>query len=266
LDEAQTAMLEQLKNDVSFAVDDVAQAIESGEERRQLDTGRSVEELVRRYQEFLASLGETARMRVESSLGRRVTDLRRAAAQLSRRAAGVAVARAVDAGVVPFLEQRTPGRSMESRPAVRTASTPKYSVGGEVEAFCGKCGGLRDHHIVAIVDGLPKQVICQSCHSRHGYRLEAARGGTTTRAAAASSRRSSPTAEEMRVAKSQEQKRALIRELDAVDHPRPFDPKGRYKAGEVILHPEHGKGKIENVLKGSLLVRFREGLRPLNLA
>ena len=52
---------------------------------------------------------------------------------------------------------------------------------------------------------------------------------------------------------------------EAVD-PRPFDPKGRYKSGEIIVHPEHGRGKIENVLRGSLLVRFLEGLRPLDLA
>jgi hypothetical protein len=31
------------------------------------------------------------------------------------------------------------------------------------------------------------------------------------------------------------------------------------------MHPEHGRGKVENVLRGSMLVRFREGLRPLNL-
>ena len=59
---------------------------------------------------------------------------------------------------------------------------------------------------------------------------------------------------------------ALQKELPEALEPRPFDPKGRYKAGEIIAHPEHGRGKIENVLRGSLLVRFLEGLRPLNLA
>jgi len=45
-----------------------------------------------------------------------------------------------------------------------------------------------------------------------------------------------------------------------------FDPKERYKTGEIIDHPEHGRGKIENVLRSSLLVRFgRVGLRPLTL-
>jgi hypothetical protein len=73
------------------------------------------------------------------------------------------------------------------------------------------------------------------------------------------------TAEQREEARRLEERRALIRELDAVAEPRRFDPRGRYKVGEIILHPEHGKGKIENVLRGSLLVRFREGLRPVNL-
>ena len=38
-----------------------------------------------------------------------------------------------------------------------------------------------------------------------------------------------------------------------------FDPKERYKAGEIIVHAEFGRGKIENVLRSSLLVRFSVG-------
>jgi hypothetical protein len=40
---------------------------------------------------------------------------------------------------------------------------------------------------------------------------------------------------------------------------RSFDPKERYKAGEIISHPEFGRGKVENVLRSSLLVRFSVG-------
>ena len=40
---------------------------------------------------------------------------------------------------------------------------------------------------------------------------------------------------------------------------RLFDPRERYKAGEVISHPEYGRGKIQNVLRSSLLVRFSVG-------
>ena len=59
--------------------------------------------------------------------------------------------------------------------------------------------------------------------------------------------------------------RTDIKELDEAVEPRVFDPRGRYKANEIIVHPEHGRGKIENVNRNSLLVRFREGLRPIDL-
>jgi hypothetical protein len=124
---------------------------------------------------------------------------------------------------------------------------------------------MRTHHIFAIVDGEPRQVICQTCRSRHGYRAEPGGRNAPTKPAAAS-RTSKPTPEQHAAAKREEERRKLVEELDATAEPRPFDPRGRYKVGEILLHPEHGKGKIENVLKGSLLVRFRDGLRPVNLS
>jgi RNase P/RNase MRP subunit POP5 len=40
---------------------------------------------------------------------------------------------------------------------------------------------------------------------------------------------------------------------------RSFDPKARYRAGEILSHPEFGRGKVETVLRSSLLVRFSVG-------
>ena len=58
----------------------------------------------------------------------------------------------------------------------------------------------------------------------------------------------------------------LAEEVAAAPTVRVFDPKERYKAGEIIAHPVYGRGKIENVLRASLLVRFpRAGLKPLSL-
>ncbi len=53
--------------------------------------------------------------------------------------------------------------------------------------------------------------------------------------------------------------RALGEEVAAAETVRAFDPRERYKAGEIISHPEFGRGKIENVLRSSLLVRFPNG-------
>jgi hypothetical protein len=74
------------------------------------------------------------------------------------------------------------------------------------------------------------------------------------------------SAEDREAQKRADAKRALQKELAEAADPRPFDPKGRYKAGEIILHAEHGRGKIENVLRSSLLVRFLDGLKPLDLS
>jgi hypothetical protein len=126
---------------------------------------------------------------------------------------------------------------------------------------------MRTHNVVAMVGGEPKQVVCQTCNSRHNFRSEpparAVTGevpvvtGTATRRA---------PVEDREAQKRQDLKRQLQKELAEAVDPRPFDPKARYKAGEIIVHPEHGRGKIENVLKGSMLVRFMEGLRPLDLS
>ena len=61
--------------------------------------------------------------------------------------------------------------------------------------------------------------------------------------------------------------RALGEEVSAADNVRVFDPKERYKAGEIIVHAEYGRGKIQNVLRSSLLVRFSVGgLKSLMLS
>ena len=256
--------LEQLNDEILGATDEVSAALESGEDQRQLAAGRLVEELSRRYSAFVDKLPAGERERVERSHGRRVTDLRRSAAQLTRRSSGQAVARAVDAGSVPFLLTRSPPKQTHTQPLTVPRDRPRYSVGGEVEAWCGKCGGLRDHHIVAMVGDEPKQVICQSCNSRHGFRTEPARKAAPAPATLVEKR--AVAAADREQVKKQDAKRALQKELADAVEPRPFDPKGRYKAGEIIVHPEHGRGKIENVLKSSLLVRFLEGLRPLDLS
>jgi hypothetical protein len=111
------------------------------------------------------------------------------------------------------------------------------------------------------------------CGSRHGYRNEppARARNAEVPAPTPEFQQMQPSsgrklADEREQQKRQELKRALQKELAEFPTPRPFDPKGRYKAGEIIVHPEHGRGKIENVLKSSLLVRFLEGLRPLDLS
>ena len=263
MDDATQQKVNELSQQVGAGVNEVDAAIESGEDERQLNAGKLVSELSRRYSELLATLSGKDKDEVERKLGRRVMDLRRAADGLKRRDSGQKIDLARDAGSVPFILQRQPPKSIVPE---RAAPTGKLSVGSEIDAWCGKCKEIREHHIVAMVGGEPKQVICVVCNSRHNFRATppdkvkreggAPVGATTTAAA-----RTVDKEQEKR----QEQKRQLQKELAEAVEPRPFDPKGRYKAGEIIFHPEHGRGKIENVLRSSLLVRFLDGLRPLDL-
>ena len=267
MDESQTNRLNQLNDDIASAVNEVDAALESGEEPRQIAAGKLVEGLAARWRDLSTELTGADLDAAERGVGRRMTDLRRSAAALSRRDSGVKVQRSEDAGFVPFIERRAPPKSIVPQ---RAAPSSKLSVGGEVDSWCGKCKEMTTHNIVAMVGDQPKQVICQVCNSRHDFRTEPparhrkASGSvpTTGTTEGATARRN----EDRELQKRQEAKRQLQKELAEAAEPRPFDPKARYKAGEIIVHPEHGRGKIENVLRGSLLVRFLEGLRPLDLS
>jgi hypothetical protein len=272
MDESQTNRLNQLNDDIASAINEVDAALESGEEPRQIACGQLIAELAGRWREFTNELSAVDRENAERGVGRRLTDLRRAAASLSRRDSGSVVKSADDAGFVPFIERRAPPKSIVPQ---RAAPSSKMSVGGEVDSWCGKCKEMTTHNVVAMISDHPKQVICQVCHSRHDFRTEPpARHKKAAGAAAAAASGGGvgdfPSAarrnEDRELQRRQEAKRVLQKELADTAEPRPFDPKGRYKAGEIIVHPEHGRGKIENVLRGSLLVRFLEGLRPLDLA
>jgi hypothetical protein len=251
----------QIKDDIFAAIDEVGAALESGDRHRQLQAGPLLPPLIARYEALVEKLPESARERFERTVGRMLTDLRRQAGFLATQVGGQKAERAADGGGQPFLLQRTPGKSIlgQDRPPAR--ERPKYTVGDDVEAWCGKCKELRAHNIVALFDGLPKQVSCVHCKSRHGYRTEPLQRGEAAKASTAASPRSPAINAQAR--RQRELREKLEAELDAVP-PKPFDPKDTFKTGQVIVHPKYGRGKIETVLKGSVLVRFLDGLRQIS--
>ena len=216
------------------------------------------------YLEVMESAPPGERDRIERSQGRRVTDLRRLAARLPHRPTGQAVAAAPDvagSGGHPFLFRRDPPKSIQpgrDELRVRRGEENLHHVGGTVEAWCGPCGSVMDHTIAALVGGQPKHVVCCTCGSKHGFRTEPARKGPKAPAGPAKL-----TPEQVESKKSEEARFALIKELTSVENPRPFRTGERYKAGEIIQHPEHGRGKIETVIRGAIIVRFRDGVKSL---
>ena len=103
----------------------------------------------------------------------------------------------------------------------------------------------------------PKQVLCQVCGSRHGHRTTAARRASPAASAPELEERGRPA--DPNATRRAAELRALGEEGAAATTVRVFDPKERYKAGEIIAHPEFGRGKIQNVLRSSLIVRFSAG-------
>ena len=257
--------LQQLTDEIRDLALQVSNALERAEERDLVAaTHLALERVAQRYREFFAALSEGEKLTVERGLGRRLADTKRLASSLPRIGTVTAVStpdRRVS-GASEVGERRITGVSWGAGSrAVTSAVQGRLKVGGDVEAWCTPCGGLKEHSIVAMVGDEPKQVVCQSCNARHGYRTAPSRKATAEAEIAAA--RPGLTGSEREAQRRGDEKaalaRALANEIAAATDVRPFDPKARYRSGEIIVHPQFGRGKIETVLRSSLLVRFSAG-------
>jgi hypothetical protein len=256
--------LEKLNDEIRDVALQVHLAEERKDERDVVAAAHAgVERLSRRYRELMQSLSPGEQMRADRALGRRVVDLKRMAAQLPKVPAAVTAESTPDraAGGGAPEDRRITGVSWSHERRVPVA---KLGVGADVESWCGKCGESTTHSIVAMVGQEPKQVLCQVCGSRHTHRTGPARQKAASATPSAGDDR--PRAVDPEAQKRAAGLRALGEEVAAAANVRVFDPKERYKTGEIIVHAEFGRGKIENVLRSSLLVRFPiGGLKSLML-
>jgi len=255
--------LDQLNGEIRDVALQVHLAEERKDERDVVAAAHAgVDRLSRRYRELLQSLSPGEQMKAERALGRRVIDLKRLASMLPKIPAVTPEStpdRAAGGGAPE--DRRITGVSWSNE---RRTVSAKLGVGSDVESWCGKCGESTTHSIVAMVGQDPKQVLCQVCGSRHTHRTGPARRSTGPVAAGGGDDR--PRAVDPEAQKKAAELRALGEEVAAATTVRVFDPKERYKAGEIIAHAEFGRGKIENVLRSSLLVRFPiGGLKSLML-
>jgi hypothetical protein len=257
VDDAPT--LEQLKAEITDVTLQVHLAEERKDERELVAAAHAgVERLSQRYRALIGSLSPGEQLSVERALGRRVVDLKRLASLLPKvpgASTGSTPDRAAGGGAPE-------GRRITGVSWTHERGAPKAAlgVGADVESWCGRCAELTAHSIVAMVGNEAKQVLCQVCGSRHTHRTTAARRtatGSSPASAGEIEERGRPVDPETK--RKAAELRALAEELAAAPEVRLFDPRERYKAGEVISHPEYGRGKIQNVLRSSLLVRFSVG-------
>ena len=260
----QPPTLEELNNEIRDVALQVHLAEERKDEREVVAAAHAgIDRLSRRYRELLQSLSAGEQMRAERGLGRRVIDLKRMASLLPKIPTAVTPESTPDraAGGGAPEDRRITGVSWSHD---RRAPAAKLGVGADVESWCGRCGETTTHSIVAMVGQEAKQVLCQVCGSRHTHRTGPARRTAASAGGSASDYR--PRAVDPEVQRKAAELRALGEEVAAAATVRVFDPKERYKTGEIIVHAEYGRGKIENVLRSSLLVRFPiGGLKSLML-
>ena len=262
-----TSPLEQLTDEIREVALLVNSAQERAEDREIVKNAHlAVDRLSKHYRELSTSGSVAERESIERTLGRRVTDLRRLASTLPRigSIASEHTGDQASAGPSEVQERRITGVSWRSKAALGAAIPPSLRVGGEVDAWCGPCEGLTTHHIIAMVGDTPKQIVCQACGGRHGFRMTPAR-----KSAGESAKPTTPQESEAvrKAEKKAEELRALGRELAESSQVRVFDARDRYKVGEVISHSTYGRGKVETVLRSSLLVRFPNGgLKSLMLS
>lgn len=212
-----------------------------------------------RYKELAAQVADHELMKVERKYERKLIDLRRKAGTLPDKREGLN----------PVTDE-TQGIGVINSPAPRQIASRdrlnlgRLEVGADIDGWCGPCDSLRVHSIVAMVGEQVKQVVCSMCGGRHGHRMTPARSKNKDGSVAAVVRdRMSNTS--VKASQAEQKRMALQQELSEATDVRPFAPRARFKAGEIIEHDKYGRGKIENVLRDSILVRFRTGLRPLNM-
>ena len=121
----------------------------------------------------------------------------------------------------------------------------RSQVGGDVDAYCGKCKEVREHVIAAInPDGSIGRVECRTCHSNHIYRERPSKTSTTrtsTRGA----------------------KKDNVSVIEEVGPLRAYSMQERFVAGDRVDHPKFGVGVVVEVRAGKIDVKFGREVKTL---
>ena len=124
----------------------------------------------------------------------------------------------------------------------------RAQLGGDIEAYCGRCKDMREHVIAALNDatGEIKRVQCRTCQSNHLYREKKTATRTTrTRVGGTTSRKS-------------------VAELESTAGPaRAYSMQDRFKVGDRIEHPKFGLGLVVEERNGKIDVKFGRELKTL---
>lgn len=148
------------------------------------------------------------------------------------------------------LERSKDGRRLPRRPDPCYTASPMVRVGGDVDAMCSRCELVLAHTVIAMVQGRPVKVQCNTCRTVHAFR------GAPSSARAAVARR--PAREKKAVISFDE---ALAAKGTAAA--RPYAPTTSYQRDEVVNHPTFGLGWVSMVRPDKVEIVFRSGAKTL---
>jgi hypothetical protein len=129
-------------------------------------------------------------------------------------------------------------------------------VGGEVDGFCTRCEMTLAHTVIAMVDGRPVKVECNTCHGVHRFRgdLPASTGARPSRSSSGRPLRERPVTISFDEA---------LRAKNLAASQR-YSPRHSYQLDEVIEHPTFGLGWVSAVRDASKIeVTFRGDVKVL---
>lgn len=140
--------------------------------------------------------------------------------------------------------------------------------GSEIDSWCTKCRMDLGHRIIAMHQGKPKRVICQTCGSQHNYRAPASEKASvvrkspgTPRPAASAAQRVTEKAKAEAERVNSWEKRIAGQAMDAFTR---YSIDKTYALGELVTHKKFGEGFVAEVLDGGKVsIMFRDGPRML---
>lgn len=121
----------------------------------------------------------------------------------------------------------------------------KLQLGGDVDAYCGKCKEIREHVIAALgSEGKIDRVQCRTCQSNHVYKDKQPKSSATRTSTRAS-------------------RKDAAMEAEPTGPLRSYSMQEKYEAGDRVEHPKFGIGVVVESRSGKIDVKFGRELKIL---
>ncbi|MBK7586592.1 MAG: hypothetical protein IPI67_41190 [Myxococcales bacterium] len=142
------------------------------------------------------------------------------------------------------------------------------TAGSEIDSWCTKCRMDLGHRIIAMLEGRPKRVICQTCGSQHNYRAPQSERTRVVKKTGSTAPRKGSVAQRVTEKAKAEAERVNSWEKriagQAVDAFTRYSIDKIYSPGELVTHKKFGEGFVAEVLDGGKVsIMFRDGARML---